>query len=111
MVGNESRQPIPYGPFPPPESYERVKLGWNAERPGLTHRGAAKEAVPVAGFADSFSPIPRIAPPALGRVICGASTADFRSVWSVAPRCSALRSVLAFTRSRPLGLTPGDRHP
>ena len=32
--------------------------------------------VPVAGFVSNFSPIPRIAPPPLGRLICGAANGD-----------------------------------
>lgn len=34
--------------------------------------GTESEPVPVTGFAENFSPIPCIAPPPFGRLICGA---------------------------------------
>src|SRR6478736_3481011 len=38
--------------------------------------GMVNDAVPVTGFAANFSPMPRTAPPPLGRVICGAATVN-----------------------------------
>jgi hypothetical protein len=46
-------------------------VGPNPARPGLTAIGTDIDPVPVAGLAANFSPIPRIAPPALGKVIAG----------------------------------------
>jgi hypothetical protein len=50
--------------------------------------GTVIEPVPVTGFAANFSPIPRIAPPPLGRVIAGGATlkesccvAELKSDW------------------------------
>ncbi len=57
----------PKGPLPAPESYERLSSGPKPERPGLTAMGTVSEPVPVAGFTAKFSPMPRMAPPALGR--------------------------------------------
>lgn len=39
--------------------------------PGLNGSGTDNEPVPVTGFAENFSPIPRIAPPPLGNEIAG----------------------------------------
>src|SRR5271155_1234003 len=41
--------------------------------------GTVSDPVPVAGLAANFSPIPRIAPPPLGRLSCGGATANCRS--------------------------------
>ena len=38
--------------------------------------GTVIDPVPVAAFAVNFSPIPRTAPPPLGRLICGAENGD-----------------------------------
>lgn len=54
-----------------PESYERVSSGPNSKRPGLVAIGTTIEAVPVAGLALNFSPIPLIVPPPLGRANTG----------------------------------------
>src|SRR5215211_2027808 len=71
MLGYPTPQPKPYGPFPAPESYERVRAGVKPALPGLRGRGIVIEPVPVAGFAANFSPIPLIAPPPLGSDIAG----------------------------------------
>src|SRR5690606_29902409 len=42
-------------------------------RPGLVKTGMEKAPVPVTGFEENFSPIPRMAPPPLGREIEGTS--------------------------------------
>src|SRR5580698_9527967 len=67
MVGIARPQPNPKGPLPAPESYERLSSGPKPERPGLAAMGIASEAVPFAALTANFSPIPRTAPPALGR--------------------------------------------
>src|SRR4249920_4210989 len=67
MDGSERLQPKPNGPLPAPESYESDSCGPKPERPGLVAIGTDIEPVPVTGFAANFSPIPRIAPPPLGK--------------------------------------------
>ncbi len=67
MAGTPKCQPKPNGPLPAPESYERPSSGPKPERPGLTAIGTVSEPVPVAGLTANFSPMPRMAPPALGR--------------------------------------------
>src|SRR5690349_14776734 len=67
-------QPKPKGPFPAPESYERLSWGPKPARPGPVAMGTLNEPVPVAGLAANFSPMPRIAPPPLGRDNEGALT-------------------------------------
>src|SRR5947207_826691 len=63
--------PSPNGPLPVPESYRRLRIGPNPDRPGLSGRGTVRVPVPVAAFAANFSPIPRMAPPPLGRPVSG----------------------------------------
>ena len=63
----ESDQPIPKGPFPEPESYDKLSCTPLPFLPGLVTTGTSKLAVPVAGLTENFSPMPRIDPPALGR--------------------------------------------
>jgi hypothetical protein len=72
IEGSDRLQPKPNGPLPAPESYERVNCGLNPERPGLVAMGTVMEPVPVTGLAVNFSPIPRIAPPPLGKEMDGA---------------------------------------
>src|SRR5206468_1533511 len=72
--GSERLQPKPNGPLPAPESCESESCGPKPERPGLVAIGTVIEPVPVTGLAANFSPIPRIAPPPLGREIDGAET-------------------------------------
>src|SRR5512147_2282019 len=74
MDGRESDHPNPKGPLPDPESYESASCGPNPARPGLVAMGTVIEPVPVTGLAANFSPIPRIAPPPLGREIDAAET-------------------------------------
>src|SRR5690349_8746115 len=38
-----------------------------------------RDPVPVTAFAENFSPIPRIAPPPFGKLICGAVKAELSS--------------------------------
>src|SRR5215468_12036535 len=77
MEGSERLQPKPNGPLPAPESYESASCGPKPERPGLTARGTDIEPLPVTGLAANFSPMPRIAPPPLGRDIDGAATINW----------------------------------
>jgi hypothetical protein len=72
--GTDSDQPNPNGPFPRPESYDKDNCGPNPDRPGLVAIGTDIAPVPVAGPAENFSPIPRIAPPPLGNEIDGTDT-------------------------------------
>src|SRR5215207_9693576 len=76
MAGIEKLQPNPNGPLPEPESYERESWGPKPERPGLVAIGTLMEPVPVTGLAANFSPMPRIAPPPLGKEIEGAEKLD-----------------------------------
>jgi len=69
ISGSESLHPSPKGPFPAAESYESDNWGPNPERPRLVAIGTVIEPVPVTGLAANFSPIPRMAPPPLGRLI------------------------------------------
>jgi len=46
--------------------------GSSPDRPRLSGSGTEIDPVPVAGFAENFSPIPRIAPPPFGRERDGA---------------------------------------
>src|SRR5262245_1253462 len=71
MTGTDKLQPNPNGPLPAPESYASDNWGPKPERPGLVAIGTVNEAVPVAGLTLNFSPIPRIAPPPLGRDAVG----------------------------------------
>src|SRR6266699_6980111 len=71
MAGMERAHPKPKGPLPEPESYESESCGPKPERPGLVARGTVMEPVPVTGLAANFSPMPRIAPPPLGRDMDG----------------------------------------
>src|SRR6185436_13951106 len=73
MEGRDRFQPHPKKPLPAPESYESASCGPNPERPGLVAIGTVIEPVPVTGLAANFSPMPRIAPPPLGREILGAA--------------------------------------
>src|SRR5205814_10360713 len=77
MEGSERLQPKPNGPLPAPESYESESCGPKPDRPGLVAMGTLIDPVPVTGFAANFSPMPRIAPPLLGREIEGATTPPF----------------------------------
>ena len=90
MEGSDRLQPKPKGPFPEPESYERLSCGPNPERPGLVVMGTFMEPVPVTGFAANFSPIPRMAPPLFGRFIAGGETAKLLSCWLVVSFCAFL---------------------
>jgi hypothetical protein len=72
MDGIERLQPKPNGLLPEPESYVRLSCGPNPDLPGLEAIGTVIAPVPVTGLAANFSPIPRIAPPPLGRLMVGA---------------------------------------
>ena len=78
IEGRERLQPNPNGPLPAPESYDSESCGPKPERPGLVAIGTDMEPVPVTGLAANFSPIPRMAPPPLGREMVGAE------IWFVA---------------------------
>lgn len=84
MEGSERFQPRPKDPLPEPESYDRDSCGPNPPRPGDVAMGTDIEPVPVTGLAANFSPIPRMAPPPLGREMVGAET------WFVAEEDSIL---------------------
>src|SRR3954451_13896268 len=75
MLESDSCQPKPNGPLPKPESYAKLSFGPKPERPGGVATGTLKLAVPVAGFAEKLSPMPRSAPPPLGSEIVGAPLA------------------------------------
>src|SRR5207248_2855965 len=77
MVGSARFQPKPKGPLPAPESYDSASCGPKPERPGLVAIGTVMEPVPVTGLAANFSPMPRIAPPPLGRDIEGGELSAF----------------------------------
>lgn len=66
--------------------------------------GTVIEPVPVTGFAANFSPMPRMAPPPLGRFMDGAETAN-ESFWGALffseTGCLALCLVFLFT-AKPL---------
>src|SRR5271165_1916632 len=64
--GWERFHPIPNGPLPSPESYDKESCGENPDLPGVRAIGTDREPVPVTGFAENFSPMPRIAPPPFG---------------------------------------------
>src|SRR6266480_7027838 len=74
MEGMERAQPKPKGPLPEPESYESESCGPKLDRPGLVAIGTVMEPVPVTGLAANFSPMPRIAPPPLGKEIVGSKS-------------------------------------
>lgn len=69
--GSSTLQPRPNGVLPAPESYDSASWGPKPERPGLAGRGMVSDPVPVTGLAETFSPIPRTAPPPLGSVTAG----------------------------------------
>src|SRR5436190_7790013 len=71
MEGSARLQPNPKIPLAEPESYENDNCGPNPDRPGLVAIGTVIEPVPVTGLAANFSPMPRMAPPPLGRVRFG----------------------------------------
>src|ERR1044072_4628325 len=75
IAGEEICQPNPNGPLPAPESYASDSCGPNLERPGLVAIGTVMEPVPVTGLAANFSPMPRMAPPPLGKLITGSGPA------------------------------------
>src|SRR5438876_11697974 len=80
MAGSGKCQPKPKAPLPAPGSYERESCGPKSERPGLVAMGTVMEPVPVTGLAANFSPMLRIAPPPLGRLIVGAEGARLSSL-------------------------------
>ena len=88
IEGSERLQPKPNMPLPEPESYERLSCGPKSERPGLVAMGTVIEPVPVTGLAANFSPIPRIAPPPLGRFIAGGEIVKLFSCWLVVSACA-----------------------
>src|SRR5262249_32046806 len=58
-------------PLPAPESYDSDSAGPKPPRPGDVTIGTAMLLVPVTGLVDSFSPMPRIAPPPFGNSTTG----------------------------------------
>ena len=111
IAGSDRFQPMPNGPLPAPESYDRESWGPNPERPGDVAIGTLREPVPVTGFAANFSPMPRTAPPPFGKDNCGAATPNFWSEeawWSaVLLRLSAINLVLFLSPKRLLELRDG----
>ena len=89
--------PIPNTPLPLPESYATVSCGPNPERPGLVGMGTLSEPVPVTGLAVNFSSMPRMAPPPLGRLICGATNGEAAAVEAL----PADRSAVVLSAMRP----------
>ncbi|CAB4925969.1 unannotated protein [freshwater metagenome] len=65
--------------------------GPNPARPGDVAIGTLTELVPVTGLVENFSPMPRIAPPPLGRDDEGGET---RKESVSAAGCGAARSVM-----------------
>src|SRR5438034_10785651 len=65
---SDKLHPKPNGPLPEPESYESVSCGPNRDRAGLVASGTVIEPEPVTGLAANFSPMPRMAPPPLGKI-------------------------------------------
>src|SRR5438477_11463497 len=100
MVGRERAHPKPKGPFPAPESYESESCGPKPERPGLVAMGTIMEPVPVTGLAANFSPMPRIAPPPLGRDIEGGELSAFpvEAFGSLSESCVCAREGNGVTR-------------
>src|SRR5262249_28451572 len=86
-------QPKPKGPLPDPESYFRLSCGPKPERPGLDASGTLRDPVPVTGLTANFSPIPRTAPPPLGRDTDGSGLSESTDVG-----CSEERMPLGTTR-------------
>src|ERR1044071_3958951 len=76
IAGSDRFHPKPNGPFPPPESYDSANCGAKPDLPGETAMGTAIEPVPVTGLAANFSPMPRMAPPPLGKDIDGAENCE-----------------------------------
>jgi hypothetical protein len=75
MAGMPSVHPRPNGPLPFPESYDSVSWGPKPARPGDVQTGTVSEPVPVTGLVETFSPIPRTAPPPLGSDTTGGAMA------------------------------------
>ena len=80
MAGIETDHPMPNAPLPAPESYCNDSCGLNPDRAELTAMGMLSEPVPVTALAENFSPMPRMAPPPLGRLIWGALKGDAAEV-------------------------------
>ena len=66
---SERRHPNPKGSLPSPESSVSASDGPQAVRLGEKDWGTLSEAAPVRALAENFSPVDRIAPPPLGRVM------------------------------------------
>src|SRR5215813_12501388 len=96
IKGSARLQPKPNGPLPAPESYDRASCGPKPERPGLVAIGTVMDPVPVTGLAANCSPMPRIAPPPLGREIVGAESC---ALSCASPFCSPARFVPLTTGS------------
>ena len=106
MEGTDSAQPKPNTLLPPPESYCKPSWGPKPCRPGLVAMGMLNEAVPVAGLIDSFSSMPRKAPPPLGSVTAGLDVA-WPSAETSEMGCAVVR--LAGLASAEEGLDIGSR--
>src|SRR5215211_1898003 len=61
-------------------------------RPGLVASGTLSDPVPVAGLTPNFSPMPRIAPPPLGKETLGSGVALLASVVEVSLEVEPLGS-------------------
>src|SRR5215217_5266579 len=103
--GSESDQPMPNGPLPAPESYDSWSCGPKLDRPGLAGIGSVNVPVPVAAFAENFSPMPRIAPPPFGSAIAGGVAV---AVLADASELAAALPEAAFAGSAPSGAVTCD---
>src|SRR5712664_871348 len=65
-----------------------LSCGPNPVRPGLAAIGMSKAPDPVAGLAENFSPMPRIAPPLLGKLM------DGREPWLSSERGAGAASIV-----------------
>ncbi len=66
--------------------------------------GTEKAPVPVTGFIENFSPIPRIAPPPLGNEICGVGVDEVEEGCCAVPDCWEVPCDVLEDSARPTGL-------
>lgn len=100
MAGSDRLHPKPNGPLPEPESYDSESCGPKPKRPGLVAIGTVIEPVPVTGLAANFSPMPRIAPPPLGREMEGAVGSGSPPLRVFAVSAGVIGQPMSFQRTR-----------
>src|SRR6058998_471709 len=91
IEASDRLHPKPNGPLPEPESYESVSSGPNRDRAGLVAIDTVIEPDPVTGLAANFSPMPRMAPPPLGRETAGTVGRGWPSGGLDTRSCDAMR--------------------